>query len=176
MKDRKMIWRCISLLSWLPSIALLLLYTYIPRYGIPVRGWVKAIAITCALCVLIIPSVLSIFLIFAAVERPEKRRVYLASALLRLASCLALAAYFPHSANLLPMLEEAVTGRQIWLDTSFELNPQGYTTVALISSLITYLTGRYLFCSRENGESERIVTAEADAELGRKGSESHENA
>ena len=151
MNERMARWNWISLLSWLPSIVLLLLYTYIPRYGIPVDGWTKAIAIACALCILVIPIGFSVFLVVAAVERPRKRRIYLAAALIRLASGLALAAYFPHSADLLPTLEEQLTGRQIWLDTSYELNPQGYTTVALVSSLITYLIGKPLFGKQESG-------------------------
>lgn len=151
MKDKRTVEKAISLLSWLPSIVLLLLYTYIPRYGIPVDGWNKAIAIACALCILVIPIGFSVFLVVVAVERPRKRRIYLAAALIRLASALALAAYFPHSADLLPMLEEQLTGRQIWLDASYELNPQGYTTVALVSSLITYLIGKLLFGKRESG-------------------------
>lgn len=151
MKDKRTVEKAISLLSWLPSIVLLLLYTYIPRYGIPVDGWTKAIAIACALCILVIPIGFSVFLVVVAVERPRKRRIYLAAAPIRFASALALAAYFPHSADLLPMLEEQLTGRQIWLDTSYELNPQGYTTVALVSSLITYLIGKLLFGKRESG-------------------------
>lgn len=163
MKDKRTVAKVIGLLSWLPSIALLLLYTYIPRYGIPVDGWTKAIAIACALCILVIPIGFSVFLVVAAVERPCKRRIYLATALIRLASALALAAYFPHSADLLPMLEERFTGRQIWLDASYELNPQGYTTVALVSSLITYFMGKLLFDRQKSDGREDGVASEDNA-------------
>lgn len=175
MKDKRTVEKAVSLLSWLPSIALLLLYTYIPRYGIPVDGWTKVIAITCALCILVIPIGFSVFLVVAAVEQPCKRRIYLVAALIRLASALALAAYFPHSADLLPMLEEQFAGRQIWLDASYELNPQGYTTVALASSLITYLIGKLLFGKQESDGRADGVASEDNVDRCCKDIESRKN-